>query len=82
MATLPSIDLETELAMPFSSSEWLNRGKVYPGHTNTPLHVHKALLKRTGVPEAYLARFPSLNLTVNQFLHIQLPRQSFGLEAI
>lgn len=81
MATPGStLDLETELAMPFSTSEWINRGKYYPGHADAPLHVHGALLKRTCIPDVHLARFPSAGLTVNEF-RVPLPRQSFSLEA-
>lgn len=76
-----SLDLETELDMPFRSSEWINRGQRYPGHADAPLHVYRALLKRTGVPEVHISQFPSPELTVAQFLRVQLPPQSFALEA-
>ncbi|KZP30693.1 hypothetical protein FIBSPDRAFT_883831 [Athelia psychrophila] len=68
MTTTPSLDFETELDMPFSSSEWINRGQRYPGHADAPLHVHQALLKRTGVPSVMAVE----RITQASYIAVQL----------
>ncbi|KAJ7577185.1 hypothetical protein C8J56DRAFT_798958 [Mycena floridula] len=68
-------DLDAEAKAVFNPRDWIGRGQQYK---DAPLHIINARLLAMQLPSTALARLPSPNLSVKEFIAWKLPKKSYS----